>query len=150
MAAGPAKPPRDKKGLNDVVHRVWFLGNKLVHQDKAFVGPEAWMIQQAGGLLGGAEAIGPQQDVLQFAIRGGNRTGVVAKVADGAHQLCGKLGHGLVELRESVHGGSRIYIPYPRLRRVNIVHHQQKEPSCSSNARNQYEVMNTNNAETPC
>jgi hypothetical protein len=24
MAAGPAKPPGDKKGLNDVVHRVWF------------------------------------------------------------------------------------------------------------------------------
>ncbi len=24
------------------------------------------MVQQAGGLLGGAEAVGPQQDVLQF------------------------------------------------------------------------------------
>jgi hypothetical protein len=57
MAAGPAKPPGDKKGLNDVVHRVWFSCNKLVHQVKAFVGPEVWVIQQAGGLLGGAEAI---------------------------------------------------------------------------------------------
>ncbi len=38
------------------------------------------MAQQAGGLLGGAEAVELQQDALQFAIRVGTGCGVVAKV----------------------------------------------------------------------
>jgi hypothetical protein len=50
------------------------------------------VIQQAGGLLGGAEAVGPQQDVLQLE-----------KGTDGVHQRCRQLEHGPVEFLDEPH-----------------------------------------------
>ncbi len=47
--------------------------------------------------LGGAEAVGPQLDVLQFVIRVSDSDGVVAKDTKSVHQRCRQLGHGLVE-----------------------------------------------------
>jgi hypothetical protein len=44
------------------------------------------VVQQAGGLLGGAQAIGLQQDVLQLGIKIGDGSGVVAKGPDSVHK----------------------------------------------------------------
>jgi hypothetical protein len=51
----------EKQGLYDAVQRVRFQGDELVHQGGGFVGAQAWAVQQAGGIVGGAEAEGPQQ-----------------------------------------------------------------------------------------
>jgi hypothetical protein len=40
------------------------------------------VVQQAGSLLGGAEALGPQKDALQFAVWVYKSGGVVTRVAD--------------------------------------------------------------------
>jgi hypothetical protein len=56
----------------------------------------------AGGLLGGAVALGLQQDVLQFAVRIGDSGGVVAKGADGVHHQCRQLEHAPVEFRDGL------------------------------------------------
>lgn len=47
--------------------------------------------------MGGAEALGPNQDVLQPDIRIGNGSRVVTQ---GVHKRCRQLTHGLVEFRE--------------------------------------------------
>ncbi len=67
------------------------------------------MIQQAGGLLGGAEAVEPQQDVLQFG-----------KGTYGVHQRCRQLGHSPVEFLDEPHE-SGVDIPELCLRRVSSV-----------------------------
>ncbi len=58
------------------------------------------MVQQAGGLLGGAQAIGLQQDALQLGIRIGDGGGVIAKGANDFHKQCRKHEHCPVEFHE--------------------------------------------------
>ncbi len=64
----------EKQDLDDVVQGVWLWlqDDELVHQDRGLVGPQVWVVQQVGGLLGGTEAVGSQQDVLQLCVRVGN------------------------------------------------------------------------------
>jgi hypothetical protein len=52
----------EEKELCDVIRRAWPQGTELVHQDGGLVEPQARVVQAAGRPLGGAEAIGAQQD----------------------------------------------------------------------------------------
>jgi hypothetical protein len=64
----------------------------MVHEDRGPVGPQA-----AGCLLGSAEAVGPQENVLQLSIRVGNGAGVVSQGAECVPEQQGQLGHGPVK-----------------------------------------------------
>ncbi len=53
----------------------------MVREERGPVGPQA-----AGCLLGGAEAVGPQENVLQLSLRVGDDAGVIPEGADCVHE----------------------------------------------------------------
>ncbi len=105
---------RKNRAIYDIIQWVLFYGDKLVHNDEGLMDHRPGWSSWGTVLLGGTEAVGPQQDVLQFV-----------KGADSVHQRCRQLGHGPVEFRDEPHDAvwdkSWVDIPELCLRRAGLV-----------------------------
>jgi hypothetical protein len=65
---------------------------------EGLLGPRPGWSSRRGSLLGDAEAVGPQEDVLQLCVEVGNGSEVIAERADDVDERCRQFGHGPVEL----------------------------------------------------
>jgi hypothetical protein len=73
----------DEEGGFCILHRRWLQGGEVVPQDGGPGVAAHWIIQPLAGHLFGAEAVGPQEELLQHFVRVADGGGVSGHRADG-------------------------------------------------------------------